>query len=175
MSSVPALSTLLLCVLYPVWLLAGAVDWLCHRATHIETTSGSHESWLHLAQFLSLAGFLAVVMLRPYGATALFASGTAVAIHTALSYVDVRYTLKRGRFISSLEQHVHGFLDVIPWVAFALWIVMNLQNTSPAANAWHMETRGTLLVLGSYAVLAGSPVLNELRRTLRFRPSVRDG
>src|SRR4051812_24630463 len=32
----------------PLWLLAGFADYLCHRAAHIESTSGPKESVLHL-------------------------------------------------------------------------------------------------------------------------------
>jgi hypothetical protein len=170
----PALSTLLLWVIYPIWLIAGAVDWFCHRATHIESTSGSTESWLHVAQFLSLAAFLATALLFPFGTVSFVATFAAVLAHTLLSYIDVRFTLGR-RHISALEQHVHGFMDVLPWVAWALWIVMNLQGDSPQVSAWHMDDRGTLLMLGSYAVLAGAPVLVELRRTLRTRSALAAG
>ena len=48
------LQTFLLWGVYPAWLLAGAGDYLCHRRTDIEHTSGAKESWLHLAQFLTL-------------------------------------------------------------------------------------------------------------------------
>jgi len=170
----PALSALLLWVIYPIWLIAGAVDWLCHRATRIETTSGSTESWLHLAQFLSLAAFLAAALLLPFSAIALIATLAAVLVHTVLSYIDVRFTIGR-RHISALEQHVHGFMDVLPWVACALWIVMNLHGDSAYANAWHMDARGTLILFGSYTVLAGAPVVIELRRTLRTRSPLSDG
>jgi hypothetical protein len=163
----PNLSTLLLWVIYPIWLVAGAIDWFCHRATHIEATSGSTESWLHLAQFLSLAAFLAATVALPFDLAAQIIAVAALVLHTGLSYVDVRYTLKR-RYISALEQHVHGFLDVLPWVGCALWILMNLQDASEVTNAWQMSARGTALLLGSYAVLAGVPVIDELRRTLRF-------
>jgi len=35
----------------PIWLLSGFADWLCHRATHIETTTGAKESLIHLLMF----------------------------------------------------------------------------------------------------------------------------
>src|SRR5687768_2139549 len=50
-------------ILLPLWLAAGLVDYFCHRRTHIELTSGATESWLHLAQFGSLAAAMAVVLL----------------------------------------------------------------------------------------------------------------
>ena len=35
----------------PLWLVAGFADWLCHRASHIETTTGAKESLIHLLMF----------------------------------------------------------------------------------------------------------------------------
>jgi hypothetical protein len=35
-------------VVLPVWLAAGIADWLCHRASSIETTTGPKESVIHL-------------------------------------------------------------------------------------------------------------------------------
>jgi hypothetical protein len=40
----------------PVWLLAGFADWLCHRASHIETTTGPKESLIRLLMFAEAAG-----------------------------------------------------------------------------------------------------------------------
>ena len=39
----------------PVWLAAGFADYLCHRASSIESTSGWKESLLHLLQFGEMA------------------------------------------------------------------------------------------------------------------------
>ena len=38
----------LLYFVIPVWIAAGAADWLCHRASDIEHTAGPEESLLHL-------------------------------------------------------------------------------------------------------------------------------
>jgi hypothetical protein len=166
MEQVALLRTLLAGIIYPVWLIAGALDWWCHRRSRIETTSGATESWLHVAQFLSLAAFLLLATTLPFNAiSAAFVIATVLA-HAALSYSDVNYTLSR-RHISALEQHVHGFLDVLPWVACALWIVMNLSTYPGGQNSWRMSPQGTLTLLVSYAVLAGVPVAIELFRTLR--------
>jgi hypothetical protein len=32
----------------PSWLAAGVADWTCHRATNIESTTGTKESLMHL-------------------------------------------------------------------------------------------------------------------------------
>jgi hypothetical protein len=163
MDELALLRLLLVAIIYPIWLIAGAFDWWCHRRTRIEATSGSTESWLHVAQFFSLAAFLLTALLLPFNTLSTTVVIGAVGAHTALSYIDVNYTLSR-RHISALEQHVHGFLDVLPWIACALWIVMNLQT---GQNTWRLGAQGTLTLLVSYAVLAGVPIAIELLRTLR--------
>ena len=55
---------ILLYFILPVWLAAGFADWLCHRAAHIETTSGAKESMLHLLMF---AENRAVLNMNNYG------------------------------------------------------------------------------------------------------------
>src|SRR5213595_956296 len=39
----------------PLWLAAGFADYLCHRASHIEVTSGYKESLIHLLMFSEVA------------------------------------------------------------------------------------------------------------------------
>jgi hypothetical protein len=41
------LINLILYGLLPLWGITGLIDWYCHRATHIETTSGLKESLIH--------------------------------------------------------------------------------------------------------------------------------
>ena len=41
------LINLILYCLLPLWGITGFVDWCCHRATHVEQTSGLKESLLH--------------------------------------------------------------------------------------------------------------------------------
>jgi hypothetical protein len=156
-------------IFYPLWLAAGLVDYICHRRTRIEDTSGAIESWLHLVQFLALgAAWSIACMLMPTPLT--FAlSAVAVAIHTAASFVDVSYTVGR-RYISPLEQHVHGFLDVLPIVAVVLWGAANWPHLQ--TTGWALRWKGPIqpeqiALLASYFVLAGVPVGEELRRSSR--------
>ncbi len=41
----------LLYFIMPLWFLAGVADWLCHRASDIEHTTGAKESIIHLLMF----------------------------------------------------------------------------------------------------------------------------
>ena len=38
-----------------IWLIAGFADWLCHRASHIETTTGAEESLIHPLMFAEVS------------------------------------------------------------------------------------------------------------------------
>ena len=40
--------------LLPLWGIAGFIDWVCHRATHVERTSGLKESLIHSLMGLQL-------------------------------------------------------------------------------------------------------------------------
>ena len=54
MGSHEVLRAMLMYFVLPLWLAAGFADYLCHRATHIEKTSGWRESVLHVVQFAEM-------------------------------------------------------------------------------------------------------------------------
>jgi hypothetical protein len=163
------LAALLLWGIYPAWLLAGAGDYLCHRATDIERTSGATESWLHLAQFISLAIAFACAVLLQISAAVFVAMVALVLAHSLLAYVDVRYTDGR-RHILPIEQTVHSFMEVLPLVAVALFGLQHWQEIRAGSMAFASSSgagREGALLLASFVVLAGLPVLEELLRTAR--------
>ncbi len=167
------LGTFLAGVLYPLWLLGGALDYLCHRKTKIADTSGPTESWLHVAELLCVAVIITGAVLFEITRTVLVLMALAVVAHTALSFLDVSYTLGR-RHISTLEQHVHGLLNVIPAVAVCLLAILNWDSLqgSPGGLLLKQQPLSVLhraALLGSFAVLAGIPVFEELLRTQRAR------
>ncbi len=166
------LSGFLTSVLYPMWLVAGAGDYLCHRRTQIERTSGITESWLHVAQFASIAIIFVAAVLLEITLAVLIAMIVAVITHTVLSFIDVSYTM-RHRHISTLEQHVHGLLDVIPIVAVGLLAILYWEEVSLASGAPLRLKDEPLsrvqagVLLGSFGVLAGTPIFEEWFRTRR--------
>jgi hypothetical protein len=156
-------------VLYPLWLAAGAADYLCHRRTHIEHTSGVVESWLHIAQFISIGALLALATLFSITTMVWVCLLALALVHSALSFLDVAYSEKRRR-ISPTEQLMHGFLNVIPLIAVGWLGVLNWPLSSRAASGpWFESTPMMLLV--SFGALAGAPILEEFVRTLRARGS----
>jgi hypothetical protein len=163
------ISALLLWGIYPVWLLAGAGDYLCHRRTDIERTSGAVESWLHLAQFGCLAVAFACALLLKINAAVFALMVVLVVAHSVLSYLDVRCTDGRRRILP-IEQTIHGFMDVLPLVAVALLGVQHWPEiragsmTLAPAPSIDLER---VLLLSSFVVLTGLPTFEELLRCLR--------
>jgi hypothetical protein len=166
---------ILLATLCSFWLVAGLIDYACHRRTHIELTSGVGESLLHVAQFLAL------------GFSLLFAIGTTVTplsftwivvgvtVHAVLAFVDVAYTDQRRR-ISPLEQQVHGYLDVLPLVGMGLFAVDQWGDVAGGSRPmqWTLgDNRAALIGLGIYVVLVGAPIVEELLRTMRYRRTLK--
>jgi hypothetical protein len=173
MSTQALLQTLLLWGIYPLWLLAGAFDYLCHRQTDIEHSSGSGESWYHVLQFLVLLVAFAAATLLEVNAVVFGLIVLLVLLHSVLAHMDVSYTDGR-RYISPLEQHVHGFMEVLPLVAAAIlgvlhWDEIGAGFVGPAASLVTPFTSARMLLLISFIVLAGAPIAEELMRTRRHR------
>jgi hypothetical protein len=163
------LSALLIWGIYPAWLLAGLIDYLCHRRTAIDRTSGAAESWLHAAQFVCLAFAFACAVLLQMSAAVLAVLVLLVIAHSLLSYIDVRYTDGRRRILP-IEQTVHGFMEVLPLTAVAVLGVQHWQEIRSGSMTVALSAAvdaDRVLLLSSFAVLAGVPVLEELLRTLR--------
>jgi hypothetical protein len=155
---------------YPLWLVGGGADYICHRRSAIERTAGVHESLYHVAQLVTIAVIVIGIALFA-GSLSIFAVLVgAVALHTLLAYLDIRFT-ERRRYISPLEQHAHAVMDVLPIVVVALVIVL---EWGPAALTWALRLRSPMLEPVQLAVViclvvigAGAPVLEELWRTSR--------
>jgi hypothetical protein len=113
---------LLLYVLMPVWFAAGIGDWLCHRASDIEHTTGAKKSLLQLLMFGEVAIRLTAALFLEINPLVIAVMIAAFFIHEATALWDVSYAASR-RYISPIEQHVHSFLEMIPLMAIAFVIV----------------------------------------------------
>jgi hypothetical protein len=115
MLSDPAVLILLYFIL-PVWLAAGFADWLCHRAAHIETTSGAKESMLHLLMFAEIGVPLLAAIFLEINAGIIALMIVAFFLHEATFFWDLSYAVTM-REVSPIQQHVHSFLEMIPLMA----------------------------------------------------------
>jgi hypothetical protein len=167
----PLIEHFLVYGLYPVWLLAGAADYVCHRRSDMAHTSGLVEARLHVAQFITVAiVFFGAVLWQPT-IFLVVVIGVAALAHLVLSYIDVAYTQRR-RHISSLEQHVHAFMDVLPIMAACLLAMIGLSDplAEPTLRPFEDGWKEGLLI-GSFLVLAGGPLIEEYVRTAKLAKS----
>jgi hypothetical protein len=156
-------------VLYLLWLTAGAMDFLLHRASSIESTSGLKESTLHLVQ-LAILGIATVLWLCFRASPSLLAILLVlVCLHAITGYWDTRVAYPT-RAIRPLEQHVHSILDIAPWIAAGAvyWSIPN----------GHMERALTfepapfgvwLFAIAPALLLTVLPAALEFRRCLAYR------
>ena len=162
---------LLLLVFFPLWLVAGLLDWFCHRRADIEGTTGSRESVLHLLKLGKISAAIVLGLLFEVTLALLGAMSLLLLAHQATSYADTRFSQRR-RHIGPFEQQVHGFIDVLPWCA--LLIVAALYRADwLAQSALSFTLRAPALATHWFAValtpllLAGVLGLEELWRGIR--------
>jgi hypothetical protein len=179
MSDAPTLLTCLWYFVFPVWLLAGVGDYLCHRMTRIEETSGFPESLLHAVEAAELGLPLFLGLFLEINALVLLAMIAGVIAHTATALWDTSYADKRRR-ITPLEQHIHSYLEILPMGALGIAALSHwdaFQSLLGIGDAmadfglrWKAEPippPKLALAIGLILVVQGLPLLEELRRTSR--------
>lgn len=102
----------------PLWFVPAVADWIMHRRTRIEETSGTKESAIH-ALMMTEAGIpVAMGLLARVNPLVLSVMGGAALAHGATALWDV--SLATGeREVHPVEQHIHSFLEVLPPSAMA--------------------------------------------------------
>jgi hypothetical protein len=123
---------------FPLWLAAGGADWLCHRRTHIERTSGPRESLLHLLLFLEIAIPAVLALWLEINALMLALMAAGVLAHMLTSWWDTAFAQPR-RYIAPIEQHVHSWLEMLP--LFALVMIALLHASQLAELRWQLTAR----------------------------------
>ncbi|MFL0795999.1 MAG: diguanylate cyclase [Cellvibrionaceae bacterium] len=118
------LINILLYVFLPLWGLAGFVDWLCHRATNIETTSGLFESFLHSLMGIQVAIPIVLCLLFQVNVLILLICILVWISHEVVAHMDVRYASPK-RHISIWEMHAHSYLASLPLYMLLMIFVIN--------------------------------------------------
>jgi hypothetical protein len=117
------LRAMLMYFVLPLWLAAGFADYLCHRAVHIESTSGWKESLLHLAQFAEMALPVLAALFLQINAGTILLMVVCLVLHEATAIWDVRYAAST-REILPIEQHVHSVLEMLPLTGLLIIIAL---------------------------------------------------
>ncbi|SEA07195.1 diguanylate cyclase [Alkalimonas amylolytica] len=115
---------LMLYVFLPLWGVAGFIDWCCHRATHIEHTSGVKESLVHSLMGIQMAIPILLCLLFQVNVLIMLICLLAWLAHELVAHYDVHYAAPR-RHISIWEMHAHNYLATLPLFMLLLIIVIN--------------------------------------------------
>jgi hypothetical protein len=169
---------LLLYAVPAAWIAAGLADWLCHRATQIETTAGAKESLMHLLMQAEFGIPVLVMLFCEVTPPVILSEIAAFVAHEVTVYWDLKYTLPR-REIPPIEQQVHAYLELLPLVAIALIAVMHWPETKSLFGLgtgpidWSLRLRKNPLslryrigLLTAVTLFNGIPYIEELWRGL---------
>lgn len=163
----------------PVWSIVGFFDWLWHRQTKIETTSGVKESAMHLLMMAEAgAPILTGLFLEMNtGAFALMASGWL--LHELTVAWDVKYTISR-RKIFTREQQTHGYMQTIPFDVIAtlaclypeqFLALVRIGSEKPdfrlRLRKGPVPIRHFVAIVAAMGALSGLPHIEELWRCYR--------
>lgn len=116
--------TYLLYVVLPLWLVVGIADWLCHRATHIETTGGAKESLIHLLMLAEVGVGVLLGLFLEINALVIAVMVICFVAHEFTAHWDLRYAAPRRR-ITPIEQHVHNYLGALPFMSLSFIMVLH--------------------------------------------------
>jgi hypothetical protein len=179
-----AAQLMLMYFVLPLWLAAGFADYLCHRATSIETTSGPKESLLHLLQFAEMAVPTLAAIFLEINALVLLVMIVSLVLHQLTAMWDVCFAYHR-REVTPIEQHVHSVLEMLPLTALLIIVALHWPQflallgvgTEPAGFTLRLKepplpwlyVAAMLTLVLLFEVL---PYAEELMRGLRARRSV---
>ncbi len=111
-------------VLLPGWMAWGFADYLCHRSSEIENTSGTHESLTHGLMIATTGAGIVTAMFCEVNGLVLLIIAASTFAHEAVVLWDVGYAAKT-RPPSPTEQHIHSFLEVLPFTGLAVSLCLN--------------------------------------------------
>lgn len=171
---------ILVWVVLPLWVIAGFLDYLCHRRSHIEQATGARESlihWLMLAEVmvpLSLAVFFRI------NALVLAVMLVCLIAHQVTGYLDLKLAMAT-RQVTIFEHQVHSVLEVLPLTAILLVMSLHwpqaqaLFGLGPERAQWFLGPKqiprwGEIVPpLAAFLLLAIAPYAEEFVRGLSVR------
>jgi hypothetical protein len=175
----------LLYVIVPLWLLAGTADWLCHRLSRIEEHTGLRESMIHAAMLAEGGTALLCGLFLEINAAVLAIFFACWILHEITAFSDLAIATA-AREISPIEQHVHSYLLVLPFVALSFITILHWPQAAAVAGLawerpdWTLRWKVEPLPIGylvglplAVLVLNIGPYLEELWRCWRHTAPAR--
>jgi len=167
---------ILMYFILPLWLVAGCADWLCHRASHIEATTGAKESLLHLLMFAEIGLPLLAAMFLDINGLIIAFMIVMFFVHEATALWDVSYATT-ARTVTPIGQHVHSFLEILPLMAIVSVVSLHWQQFLAVFGAgseplrtdlsWKPEPLPILYIAGILCIVLLFELLPYLEEFLR--------
>jgi hypothetical protein len=111
----------------PLWFIPGILDYIWHRKSHIETTSGTEESLIHMLMMTEVGVPILAGMLLEIDAGVLALMLAAFALHGLTAMWDVSFAVSR-RLVLPREQHTHSFLEMLPFCAVSFAVCLHWEQ-----------------------------------------------
>ena len=146
---------LILYVILPLWGVTGFIDWVCHRATDIENTSGVKEALIHVLMGVQVAIPIAVGILFEMNVLVFLMCLAALVAHEVVAHFDVKTTM-HVREISIWEVHAHNYLSTIPFYLIAL---IGVRNPDTVIKTFTFDWGGEMALLLRSEPVGGSAYL----------------
>jgi hypothetical protein len=105
--------------LLPGWFVPGLADWVMHRRSRIEDTAGTRESLIHSLMMAEVGIPIALTLRYEVNPLLLSVQSAAAVVHEATALWDVRTAVESDREVTPLEQHIHSYLESLPYGALA--------------------------------------------------------
>ncbi|MCE9672874.1 hypothetical protein LY474_34215 [Myxococcus stipitatus] len=170
----------LLYFMLPAWLVPGVVDWVWHRRTDIEHTSGAGESLIHCLMMTEVGVPVLMGLLMEINPLTLSIMLGHSLVHEATAFADVAYAVNHQRDVQPREQHTHSFLEVLPFMAvssivclhwdqfLAIWGVGGRKGRWRfALKKQRLPARYLRVILAAIGATIALPYANELWRCVR--------
>ncbi|MFF7948495.1 diguanylate cyclase [Streptomyces griseorubiginosus] len=172
--------------LLPGWFVPGLADWVMHRRTRIEETSGTKESLIHSLMMAEVGLPIALTLRYEVNPLLLTVQLGGAAVHEATALWDVRTAVDSDREVKPLEQHIHSFLESLPFGALAALMCLHADQVKSLArggrgdkDAWRLVPRrrplspgyltGIGAAIGACVLLPYGEELLRCARTARAR------
>lgn len=163
----------------PMWVIPGILDYLCHRWSSIETTSGVKEAFIHLLFCAEVGSTVIMGLWLEINSLVIAMMIVIWFLHELTTIWDVAYATTRRR-VTTMEQHVHDYLVVVPFMAVSFVICLKwdqflaIFGAGPEAADWTLALKKIPLHAGYltfmvvlFTLCTVIPYLEELWRCYR--------
>jgi hypothetical protein len=167
--------------LLPFWFLPSLADWAMHRRTRIQDAPGTRESLVHALMMAEIGLPLALTLRYRINPLLLSVQLAGAAVHEATALGDVAMAEHSDREVRPVEQHIHSFLESLPFAALASLMCLHpdqvrllLRGGRGDRSAWRPVprrppmSRGYLVsITAAVGAFVALPYGEELLRCLR--------